>query len=78
MASDGRVVQVRAGLRRREGKGGLDGWSKGTEGKAREAEEAEAERGIRRRKVYSGFNTVFLSLLLLAAGVGFPAACFWR
>ena len=31
-----------------------------------------------RRKVYSGFNTVFLSLLLLAAGVGFPAACFWR
>ena len=30
------------------------------------------------RKVYSGFNTVFLSLLLLAAGVGFPAACFWR
>ena len=28
------------------------------------------------RKVYSGFNTVFLSLLLLAAGVGFPAACF--
>ena len=28
--------------------------------------------------VYSGFNTVFLSLLLLAAGVGFPAACFWR
>ena len=35
-----------------------------------------AER--RRRNVYSGFNTVFLSLLLLAAGVGFPAACFWR
>ena len=31
-----------------------------------------------RRKVYSGFSTVFLSLLLLAAGVGFPAACFWR
>ena len=30
------------------------------------------------RKVYSGFNTLFLSLLLLAAGVGFPAACFWR
>ena len=30
------------------------------------------------RKVYSGFSTVFLSLLLLAAGVGFPAACFWR
>ena len=30
------------------------------------------------RKVYSGFNTVFLPLLLLAAGVGFPAACFWR
>ena len=30
------------------------------------------------RKVYSGFNTVFLSLLLLAAGVGFPAACFRR
>ena len=28
------------------------------------------------RKVYSGFNTVFLPLLLLAAGVGFPAACF--
>ena len=33
---------------------------------------------VRLRKVYSGFNTVFLSLLLLAAGVGFPAACFWR
>ena len=32
----------------------------------------------KKRKVYSGFNTVFLSLLLLAAGVGFPAACFWR
>ena len=30
------------------------------------------------RKVYSGFSTVFLSLLLLAAGVGFPAACSWR
>ena len=30
------------------------------------------------RKVYSGFNTVFLSVLLLAAGVGFPAACFGR
>ena len=30
------------------------------------------------RKVYSGFSTVFLSLLLLVAGVGFPAACFWR
>ena len=30
------------------------------------------------RNVSSGFNTVFLSLLLLAAGVGFPAACFWR
>ena len=30
------------------------------------------------RKVYSGFSTVFLSLLLLAVGVGFPAACFWR
>ena len=28
------------------------------------------------RKVYSGFNTVFLSLLLLAAGVGFLATCF--
>ena len=28
------------------------------------------------RNVYSGFNTVFLLLLLLAAGVGFPAACF--
>ena len=29
------------------------------------------------RKVYSDFNTVFfLPLLLLAAGVGFPAACF--
>ena len=32
----------------------------------------------RARKVYGGFNTVFLSLLLLAAGVGVPAACFWR
>ena len=31
-----------------------------------------------KRKVYSGFSTVFLSLLLLAVGVGFPAACFWR
>ena len=28
------------------------------------------------RKVYSYFNTVSLPLLLLAAGVGFPAACF--
>ena len=28
------------------------------------------------RKVYSDFNTVFLPLLLLAAGVRFPAACF--
>ena len=28
------------------------------------------------RKVYSDFNTVFVPLLLLAAGVGFPAACF--
>ena len=28
------------------------------------------------RNVYSDFNTVFLPLLLLAAGVGFPAACF--
>ena len=28
------------------------------------------------RKFYSGFNTVFVPLLLLAAGVGFPAACF--
>ena len=28
------------------------------------------------RNVYSGFNTVFLPLLLLAVGVGFPAACF--
>ena len=28
------------------------------------------------KKVYSDFNTVFLPLLLLAAGVGFPAACF--
>ena len=27
------------------------------------------------RKVYSDFNTVFVPLLLLAAGVGFPAAC---
>ena len=31
-----------------------------------------------RRKIDSGFNHVFLSLLLLAVGVGFPAACFWR
>ena len=30
------------------------------------------------RNVYSGFSTVFLSLLLLVAGVGFPAARFWR
>ena len=30
------------------------------------------------RKVYSVFSTVFLSLVLLAVGVGFPAACFWR
>ena len=28
-----------------------------------------------RRNVYSDFNTVFLPLLLLAAGVGFLAAC---
>ena len=28
------------------------------------------------RIVYSDFNTVFVPLLLLAAGVGFPAACF--
>ena len=27
------------------------------------------------RKVYSDFNILFLPLLLLAAGVGFPAAC---
>ena len=31
-----------------------------------------------RRKVYSVFSTVFLLLLLLAVGVGFPAACFGR
>ena len=31
-----------------------------------------------RRKVYSDFNTVFLPLLLLAARVGFPAACFLK
>ena len=30
------------------------------------------------RKVYSGFSTVFLLLLLLAVGVGFPVACFGR
>ena len=30
------------------------------------------------RKVYSGFSTVFLLLLLLAVGVGFPAAFFGR
>ena len=30
------------------------------------------------RKGYSGFSTVFLLLLLLAVGVGFPAACFGR
>ena len=30
------------------------------------------------RKVYSVFSTVFLLLLLLAVGVGFPAACFGR
>ena len=29
-------------------------------------------------KVYSGFSTVFLLLLLLVVGVGFPAACFGR
>ena len=34
--------------------------------------------GMAPRNVYSGFSTVFLSLLLLAVGVGFPAACFWR
>ena len=28
------------------------------------------------RRFYSDFNTVFVPLLLLAAGVGFPAACF--
>ena len=28
------------------------------------------------RKFYVDFNTVFVPLLLLAAGVGFPAACF--
>ena len=28
------------------------------------------------RRLYSDFNTVFVPLLLLAAGVGFPAACF--
>ena len=31
-----------------------------------------------KRKFHSDFNTVFVPLLLLAAGVGFPAACFWR
>ena len=36
----------------------------------------DAVQGL--RKVCSGFSTVFLSLLLLAAGVEFPAACFWR
>ena len=35
-------------------------------------------QGHGHRKVYSGFITVFLSLLLLVAGVGIPAACFWR
>ena len=30
------------------------------------------------RKVYSVFSTVFLLLLLLAVGVGFPPACFGR
>ena len=30
------------------------------------------------RKVYSDFNTVFVPLLLLAAGVGLPAACFLK
>ena len=29
-----------------------------------------------KRKFYSDFNTVFVPLLLLAAGVGFLAACF--
>ena len=28
------------------------------------------------RRFYSDFNTVFVPLLLLAAGVGLPAACF--
>ena len=28
------------------------------------------------RRFSSGFNTVFVPLLLLAAGVGFPPACF--
>ena len=30
------------------------------------------------RKVFSGFSTVFLLLLLLPVGVGFPAALFGR
>ena len=30
------------------------------------------------RNVYSGFNTVFLSLLLLAAGVGFSCCLFLK
>ena len=38
--------------------------------------ESEVRRLMRGRKVYSDFKTVFVPLLLLAAGVGFPAACF--
>ena len=41
-------------------------------------QQAKVDKAKAMRKVYSGFSTVFFSLLLLAAGVGFPAACFWR
>ena len=49
-----------------------------TELEPKSVNRTQIEDGEVHRKVYSGFNTVFLSLLLLAAGVGFPAACFWR
>ena len=42
--------------------------------KRRKSDDDDADE----RKVYSGFSTVFLLLLLLAVAVGFPAACFWR
>ena len=48
--SDRRVVQVGAGLRQKEREGRVEGRSKGTEGKTREAQKAEAERGIRQSR----------------------------
>ena len=51
------------------------GGSRGKVGRPCKAPKLPAKSGGQ-RKVYSGFNTVFLPLLLLAAGVGFLAACF--